>query len=309
MSQLPVPRSFLEGVSELPEVSPLRGLVEIVRPKVIGLVVFTGLPALLLGQATWPSPMQAFWVLLGTALIGGACSAFNAVIERESDARMARTRQRPLPAAALSPGLVTVYGVVLTVVGTALLYAVGNALAAVVGLATIAFYVGVYTAWLKPRTPQNIVIGGAAGSTAPLIAAAAVGDSISVGAIVLFLIIFLWTPPHFWAIAIFRKREYELAGFPMMPSVVGNRATRWRSLGYALLLLPVTLAPVALDQLSWGYGAVAVVVGVGFVASVGHSIVADRPAVDRQVFRHSIVHLSLLFGAMLFDLVGQRILE
>jgi len=300
-----------ELLSELPhvEVSPLRRLLEIVRPKVIGLVVFTGLPALVLGQAVWPSATQAFFVLLGTAMIGGACSAFNAVIERESDARMARTRQRPLPTAALSPWMVTAFGIGLTVAGSGILYAAGSALAVATGLATIAFYVGVYTAWLKPRTPQNIVIGGAAGSTAPLIASAAVGDGISVGAVVLFLVVFMWTPPHLWAIAIFRKREYELAAFPMMPSVVGNRATRWRSLGYTALLLPVTLAPVALGQLSWAYGVVAVVVGLGFFASVARSIVLDRPPVDRQVFRHSIVHLSLLFGAMLLDLVVQRILE
>ncbi|MEM6931369.1 MAG: heme o synthase [Myxococcota bacterium] len=308
MSQVEAPRTLLAEFTR-DEPTALRGLLEIVRPKVIGLVVFTGLPALVLGQQTWPSATQAFFVLLGTALIGGACSAFNAVIERDSDARMARTRQRPLPAAAMSPSMVTTYGVVLTLVGSVVLYAAGSALAVAIGLGTIAFYVGVYTAWLKPRTPQNIVIGGAAGSTAPLIASAAVGDGISAGAVILFLIVFLWTPPHFWAIAIFRKREYELAGFPMMPSVVGNRATRWRSLGYAALLLPVTLAPVGLGQLSWGYGAVAVVVGVGFLVSMARSIVLDRPPVDRQVFRHSIVHLSLLFGAMLVDLVGQRMLE
>ncbi len=308
MSQVEAPSSLLSELSSV-EVSPLRRLLEIVRPKVIGLVVFTGLPALLLGQESWPSATQAGLVLLGTALIGGACSAFNAVIERESDARMARTRQRPLPAAALSPSMVTGYGLALTVAGSAVLYVAGTALAVLIGLGTIAFYVGVYTAWLKPRTPQNIVIGGAAGSTAPLIASAAVGDGISVGAVILFLIVFLWTPPHFWAIAIFRKREYELAGFPMMPSVVGNRATRWRSLAYTALLLPVTLAPVALGQLSWFYGAVALVVGVGFLVSVARSIALDRPPVDRQVFRHSIAHLSLLFGAMLLDLVVQRILE
>jgi len=309
VSQVEASRSLLDELPRV-EVSPLQRLLEIVRPKVIALVVFTGVPALLLGVETLPPVSQAFLVLFGTTLIGGACSAFNAVIERESDARMARTRQRPLPAAALSPSLVTLFGTALAVAGTALLYVWGNALAAALGLATIAFYVGVYTAWLKPRTPQNIVIGGAAGSTAPLIASAAVSDGgVSIGAVVLFLVVFLWTPPHFWAIAIFRKREYELAGFPMMPSVVGNRATRWRSLGYTALLLPVTLAPVALGQLSWGYGAVAILVGVGFLASVARSIVLDRPPVDRQVFRHSILHLSLLFGAMLLDLVVQRILE
>lgn len=280
-----------------------RLLLDIARPKVIALVVFTGLPALFLGQAVWPTVGQAFWILAGTALIGGASSAFNAVVERDSDARMARTRSRPLPAAALHPGAVGAYGIVLTVLGTAMLWASGGPAAAGIGLATVAFYVGVYTLWLKPRTPQNIVIGGAAGSTAPLIASAAMDGSISLGAWILFAIVFLWTPPHFWAIAIFRKREYEAAGFPMMPSVVGDQPTRWRSLAYTLALIPVTLAPVWLGYLSPVFGVAALVLGVGFTASVIRSMVAQRPVVDYRVFRDSIVYLSLLFLAMLVDLV------
>ncbi len=284
-------------------------LVQIVRPKVIGLVVFTGLPALFLGQASWPTPWQAFWILAGTALIGGACSAFNAVVERESDARMARTRRRPLPAAALIPSVVTAYGALLTVAGSAILWVVGGAVPTLIGLATIAFYVGVYTVWLKPRTPQNIVIGGAAGSTAPLIASAAMDGTVSLGAWILFAIVFLWTPPHFWAIAIFRKREYEAAGFPMMPSWVGDQGTRWRSLAYTVLLIPVTLAPVWLGYLSPVFGVVAGLLGAAFTGSVVRSLWARNPRVDRRVFRDSIVYLSLLFLAMFADLVVQWPLE
>ncbi len=283
----------------------LRLYLDITRPRVMALVVFTGLPALLLGRTTWPSLGQAFWILLGTAFAGGASSAFNAYIEREADARMARTRHRPLPAAAVLPGAVLAYGALLTVLSTAILYGVGGIEPALIALATIAFYVGVYTVWLKPRTPQNIVIGGAAGGTAPLIASAALDGTVSIGAWILFLIIFLWTPPHFWGIALCRKKEYEAAGFPMMPSVVGDQPTRWRSLGYTLLLLPVTLAPWGLGYVSAGYGVAATVLGGWFLWIVVDALRAPSPLRDHRVFTQSIVYLSLLFLALLVDLAFQ----
>jgi len=282
----------------------LRLYVDVTRPRVMALVVFTGLPALWLGKAEWPSLQVTFWVLLGTALAGAASSAFNAWIEREEDARMARTRSRPLPAAKVMPNVVLLYGAVLTVVSTAILAWVGGLVAAAIGVATIVFYVGVYTLWLKPRTPQNIVIGGAAGATAPLIASAAVDGTVSLGAWILFAIIFLWTPPHFWGIAIFRKQEYEAAGFPMMPSVVGDQATRWRSLGYTVALVAVTLLPVGLGYLGWGYGAVALLLGAWFLWMVVRSMQVRQPAVDYQVFKGSVVYLAVLFTAMLVDLVS-----
>jgi len=183
----------------------MRVYLDVTRPRVIALVLFTGLPVLALGRAVWPSPWEAFWLLTGTALAGGASSALNAYVERESDAKMARTRSRPLPAATIVPHMVLGYGLLLTVVSTAILAWIGGWLAAVVGLGTIVFYVVVYTMWLKPRTPQNIVIGGAAGATAPLIAAAALDGSLTLPAWILFAIVFLWTPPHFWAVALYRK--------------------------------------------------------------------------------------------------------
>jgi heme o synthase len=280
----------------------LRLLVDITRPRVIALVVFTGLPALLLGKDVWPSAALSAWVLFGTALAGGASSAFNAVIEREQDARMARTRLRPLPAAALLPRSVFAYGVLLTVASSAILWSVGGVLAMLVALATIAFYVGVYTVWLKPRTPQNIVIGGAAGSTAPLIVSAAMDGHISPAAWILFSIIFLWTPPHFWAIAIHRRRDYEQAGFPMMPVVVGDQPTRWRSLAYTVALVVTTVLPSALGYLGPLYTAAAVGLGAWFGAHVVRSIVAQRPQVDHRVFKVSVVYLALLFLAMFVDL-------
>lgn len=281
--------------------------LEITRPRVMALVIFTGLPALLLGNEAWPSVSQTFWILTGTAFAGGASSAFNAYIERESDARMARTRRRPLPAASVLPMAVVGYGVFLTVASAAILWAVGGVWPAVIALATIAFYVGVYTVWLKPRTPQNIVIGGAAGGTAPLIASAAMDGSVSLGAWILFLIIFLWTPPHFWGIALYRKKEYEAAGFPMMPSVVGDQPTRWRSLAYTLALLPVTLAPWALGYLSVGYAVAASALGAWFLWLVVDSLRAPSPKRDHRVFTQSIAYLSVLFLVMLVDLALQAL--
>ncbi len=280
----------------------LRLYVDIARPRVLALVVFTGLPALALGKSEWPSLSQAFWVLLGTAMAGAASSSFNAYIERETDAFMARTRNRPLPAASVLPTAVLAYGWALTAGSALVLYAVGGWVPVVVALATIAFYVFGYTMWLKPRTPQNIVIGGAAGATAPLIASAAMDGSVSVGAWLLFLIIFLWTPPHFWGVAIVRQREYAAAGLPMMPHAVGDQGTRWRSLGYTLLLLPVTLAPVALGQLGPLYAGWAAGLGLWFLALVIRSLIMQDHAVDWRVFKGSIGYLSLLFLAMLLDL-------
>jgi protoheme IX farnesyltransferase len=291
-----------------PDVAPVAAadrlglLLDVTRPKVLALVVFTGLPALVLGKAAWPDPWQAALVLAGTAMAGGASSAFNAYIERDTDALMARTRSRPLPAAQVVPGVVLAWGAFLTVASTWLLYAVGGALPAAIALATTAFYVFGYTMWLKPRTPQNIVIGGAAGSTAPLIASAAMDGSVSVGAWILFAIIFLWTPPHFWGIALVRKAEYAAAGLPMMPAVVGDQGTRWRSLGYTLALLPTTWLPIWLGYLGELYAVVSVGLGLWFLFIVVRSMVIQQGWADWRVFRVSVAYLSLLFLVMLVDL-------
>jgi protoheme IX farnesyltransferase len=280
----------------------LRVYLDITRPKVMALVVFTGLPALMLGVDAMPDASRAAWVLFGTGLAGGASSALNAWLERETDAQMARTRERPLPASVLLPRVVLGYGIFLTIASTALLAVVGGPLAAAISLATIGFYVGVYTWWLKPRTPQNIVIGGAAGATAPLIASAASTGSVTLGAWILFLIIFLWTPPHFWAIALFRKREYAQAGFPMMPLVVGDDGTRWRSLAYTIAMVVVSLVPVYLGDLHLTYALAACGLGGWFTWKVAHSLRARDTVVDYGVFRASIGYLTLLFLFMLVDL-------
>ena len=275
---------------------------EMTRPRVLALVLFTGLPALAMAEGAWPGLGESALVLLGTAMAGAACSVLNAYLERDIDAKMARTQRRPLPAASVAPGHALFYGLGLAVASTALLLAVGGPVAAGVGLGSILFYVFVYTLLLKRRTPQNIVIGGAAGATAPLIAEAALTGQLTAASWILFLIIFLWTPPHFWAIALYRKDDYAAAGVPMMPSVVGDQGTRWRMLAYTLSLLPVTLAPCFTGHLSLGYGAVALASGLWFTWHNVRVLRAQDYEQDRVMFKASVAYLFILFGAMLIDL-------
>ncbi|MEE2750522.1 MAG: heme o synthase [Myxococcota bacterium] len=277
---------------------------EMSRPRVLFLVIFTGLPTLIMGQQVHPSWSLAAWVILGTALSGAACSVLNAYLERDIDARMARTENRPLPAAALKPKSALRFGWFLSIVSTILLYLCGGWLPALVGAGSILFYVFVYTLGLKRRTPQNIVIGGAAGATAPLIADAAVDGVLGPAGIILFLLIFVWTPPHFWAIALFRKEEYANAELPMMPLVVGDQGTRWRSLGYTLSMIPVSLALVWPFEILRGiYATAACLSGIWFLRWNILAIRAQDYDVDYRMFRASIVYLFIVFGAMLADIM------
>lgn len=293
----------MSAVLSHPVTVQLRMWWDMTRPRVLLLVLFTGLPVFGMVDGGFPGWPKVFLVLFGTALAGAASSTLNAYLERETDAHMARTRNRPLPAAALQPRHALTIGLLLAALSTVVLYAIGGLFAAGVGVVTILFYVFVYTLWLKPRTPQNIVIGGAAGATAPLIAEAALDGRLTFASWLLFLIIFLWTPPHFWSLAIFRKDEYGAAGFPMMPNVVGDESTRRQSLFYTVLLVVVTLAPVALGMLSWVYGVGALGAGLWFTAWIIRAMRAKNPNVDYQAFRVSISYLFILFGAMLADQV------
>ena len=279
----------------------LRSYWEMTRPRVLLLVLVTGVPALYIGQNAEPTWQLAAWILLGTALSGASCSVLNAYLERDIDARMARTQNRPLPTAAVSPTPALVLGILLAIGSTWMLYHFGGQIAALVGGISILFYVFVYTLGLKRRTPQNIVIGGAAGATAPLIADAAVDGTLGSAGWIFFLIIFLWTPPHFWAIAIFRREEYANAELPMMNLVIGDEATRKQSLVYTLLMLPVTLAPVYFGHLGWAYGAVAILGGIWFTSWNLKAIKANDRNVDWKMFKASVTYLGLLFAAMLGD--------
>jgi protoheme IX farnesyltransferase len=272
------------------------------RPRVLVLVLFTAPPAMALGRDGWPEPVLVLGALLGTALIGAACGALNAWYERDRDARMLRTHDRPLPAGRLDAGRALGFGLGVSALGLLVLSATGGWLPTIVGGATLAYYLAVYTMWLKPRSAYGIVAGGAAGAVAPLLADAAVSGAIGPWSLVLFAIVFVWQPPHFWAIALYRKDEYTAAGFPVLPVVCGDRSTRRRMLAWALALVPVSLLPAAGGVLGPAYACTAVLGGACFVGSILRSMAAETQDADRQVFRVSILYLASLFLVMLAEL-------
>jgi protoheme IX farnesyltransferase len=267
------------------------------------MVLFTGLPVFGLAAGGWPGTGFALLTLLGIALAAASANTLNAYIERDVDARMERTRTRPLPMGLVSPRAALRFGLALGVASTGLLWWVGGNAAAALGVASILFYVFVYTVWLKPRTAWNAVIGGAAGAAAPIIADAAVNGSVGVAGLALFAIVFFWQPPHVWAIALYRKRDYEAAGIPMLPSVIGDQPTRWRMLWYTLGLVPVTLAPVAFGLLGHLYLAVALGMNAWFVVSVVRLLREQSDAAARRVFHVSLAYLFSLFLAMNVELL------
>jgi protoheme IX farnesyltransferase len=277
-----------------------RDYFALTRPRVLVLVLLSAPPAIALG-GSWPDPVRLFGVLLGTILVGAGCGALNAWYERDRDAVMARTMDRPLPAGRLTPGRALAFGLAISTLGSVVLLVSGGALAAAIGLVALAHYVFVYTIWLKPRTPQAVVVGGVSGAIAPLIADAAVDGRVGVWGVVLFAMVFLWQPPHFWAIVLSRREEYEAAGFPMLPSVVGAAATRRQMLLWALALVPVSLLPCASGTIGPLYAATAVVGGGLFLASILHAMRLRTREADRRVFRVSIPYLALLFAAMLVE--------
>ena len=275
----------------------LRTYADLTKPRLLPMVLFTGLP--LFGLAAGGiSPGFAALTLLGIALAAASANTLNAYLERDKDALMERTRERPLPSGRLSPRAALRFGLVLAVASTGLLWAVGGRVAAGLGVASILFYVFVYTLWLKPRSAWNAVIGGAAGAAAPLIADAAVHGSVGPAGLALFAIVFFWQPPHVWAIALYRKHDYAAAGIPMLPSVIGEQPTRRRMLVYTLGLVPVTLAPVALGLLGPVYLAVALGMNVWFVWVAVRVLRERTDAAARHMFHVSLAYLFSLFLAM-----------
>ena len=282
-------------------VQTARGYLALTKPRILPLVLFTGLPVMSMAAGGWPEPGLACATLLGIALAAAAANALNCYIERDIDARMERTRNRPLPSRQIRARSALVFGLILALLATGLLYAAAGATAAALGVASILFYVFVYTVWLKPRSPLNAVVGGAAGAAAPLIADAAVSGSVGAAGWLLFAIIFFWQPPHVWAIALFRKSDYARAGIPMLPNVIGDQPTRWRMLWCTLALVPVTLAPVPLELLGAPYLVAALGLNAWFVWHVVRVLRERSDAAARRAFRVSLVYLFALFLAMLVD--------
>jgi protoheme IX farnesyltransferase len=281
----------------------IRNYAELTKPRLLPLVLLTGLPVLGMAAGGAPRPAFAALVLLGIALAAASANTLNAYLERDKDALMERTRGRPLPAGRIAPAAALRFGLALGVLSTALLWAVSGPAAAGLGVASIAFYVFVYTLWAKPRSAWNAVIGGAAGAAAPLIADAAVNGHVGPVGLALFAIVFFWQPPHVWAIALYRKADYAAAGIPTPPSTIGDEATRRRVLWTTLGLVPVTLAPVALGLLGSVYLAVALGMNLWFVASVLRLRRERTDEAARRTFRVSLAYLFSLFVAMNVELL------
>jgi len=277
-----------------------RDYAALTKPRLLPLVLVTGLP--ILGMASWPGAASAVWLLVGIALAAAAANVLNCYVERDRDALMERTRARPLPAAKLAPGAALRFGVGLAVGSSALLLAVGGPAAAALGCASILYYVFVYTVWLKPRSAWNAVVGGAAGAAAPLIADAALNGTITAAGASLFAIVFFWQPPHVWAIALYRKRDYESAGIPMLPSVVGDEAARRHTLLATLGFAPVTLAPVAFGLLGGIYLGAALALDAWFLIDAIRLARERSDGAARRLFRTSLAVLFGLFVAMLVEL-------
>jgi len=291
-----------ESMSDSP-LTTARNYLDLTKPRLLPMVLFTGLPALAMASGHWPSFSFTLLVMTGIALAAASANTLNAYIERDKDALMQRTRSRPLPAGLIPPRSALVFGLGLGVLSTALLAIVSGATAALVGVASILFYVFVYTIWLKPRSIWNAVIGGAAGAAAPLIADAAVNGTIGLAGWTLFAIVFFWQPPHVWAIALYRKDDYRAAGIPMPPEVIGDEATRKRIVWYTAGLLPVTVAPYFLGLTGPIYLAVAAAMGIWFLYRSWRLFEERTDEAAQGVFRVSLVFLFGVFLALLVDLM------
>jgi protoheme IX farnesyltransferase len=276
----------------------------LLKPRVMSLVVFTALVGLVLAPGHI-HPVIGFTALLCIAIGAGAAGALNMWYDADVDAIMTRTAQRPIPAGQIAPGEALGFGMTLAVGSVATLALLVNWLAGGLLAFTIAFYVLVYTMWLKRWTSQNIVIGGAAGALPPMIGWAAVTGGIAVEPILLFLIIFFWTPPHFWALSLYRTDDYKRAGVPMLPVVAGPAETRRQILIYSVILLPVGMSPWLAGYAGLLYGAVALVTGALMIAfawrlwRAGDSPEAEPAA--RHLFTFSVLYLFLLFAVLLIE--------
>ena len=277
--------------------------LELTKPRIVLLVLFTGVPALQLAAHGWPAPGLLWGTLAGITLSAASAAAFNHYFDRDLDALMVRTRQRPLPSGALPPaaalGLASVLGLAALVVLTLS----ANLLSAAIALVSIVYYAWFYTVWLKRRTPMNIVIGGGAGASAPLIAWAAVTGRVELPAVLLASIVFLWTPPHFWALSLYRRDDYARAGIPMLPVTHGEEETRRQILLYTLVLVASTMVVSPLTGLGLLYTASAAVLGLGFIAGALRLYRRPGTPAAQSLFRYSILYLFLLYLMMCVDAI------
>jgi protoheme IX farnesyltransferase len=280
--------------------SLVRDLVALTKPRIISLLLVTTIaPMFVAGHPSWQLVLSVF---IGGYLMAGGANAVNMYIDRDIDDRMARTRLRPIPSGRMQPREVLAFGILLSTAATWLLAQTANVLTAALALAGFYFYVFIYTRWLKRTSPQNIVIGGAAGAFPPLVGWAAVTNRIDLLAVYLFLIIFYWTPPHFWALALLKQKDYGRAGVPMAPLVWGESETKRQMLWYTLILIPLTLLPYSFGVLGPVYLVSAAVLGVVLlveVVQVMRTTTFNKPA--WRLYKFSLLYLALLFAAMVVD--------
>ena len=278
----------------------VRDYIALLKPRVMSLVVFTGIAGLVVAPGEI-HPFLAAVAILCIAVAAGAAGAINMWYDRDIDAVMRRTQSRPIPQGKVAPAEALAFGVVLTLFSVLMMGLAINMMAAALLAFANLFYVFVYTIWLKRRTPYNIVIGGAAGAFPPMIGWVAVTGTIDLPSVLLFGLIFMWTPPHFWALALYRQGDYARAKIPMLPVVAGKRHTKWQMLIYTLLLIPVAVAPSAIGIAGPVYGVAALLVSLLFVFCAVRVLRSDDDRPAKQMFGFSIFYLFLLFALLIVD--------
>jgi protoheme IX farnesyltransferase len=275
--------------------------VALTKPRIIELLLITTVPTMILAERGWPSTWLVVVTLIGGTLSAGSANAVNMYVDRDIDALMERTQGRPLVTGVIEPRNALIFAIGLQVVAFAVLWAGANLLSAALAFAAAAFYIGVYTLWLKRTSRQNIVIGGAAGAVPVLVGWSAVQNNVTWTPIVLFVVMFLWTPPHFWALAVKYADEYRAADVPMLPSVVSMAETVRQMIWYTVALVISTLVLIPVAELGWIYGVSAVVLGAIFLG--GTIALGKHPtaSASMRLFGFSITYVTLLFGAMSLD--------
>ena len=278
----------------------VRDYLDLLKPRVMSLVVFTGLCGLLMAPGSI-HPVLAFSAILSIAVGAGAAGCLNMWWDRDIDAIMSRTQKRPIPKGRVDPDSALAFGVILSLASVITMGIAIHWLAAGLLAATILFYVLIYTMWLKRWTPQNIVIGGAAGAFPPLIGWTCVTGTVPLEAWILFGIIFLWTPPHFWALSLYSHEDYRRANVPMLPVVGGVAATKRQIVLYTIALVMLSVVPAIIGMTSWAYGSFAILLGVGFLGLSWRVNCQDTPKPAMQLFAYSILYLFALFLGMTID--------
>ena len=281
----------------------LSSYLSLTKPRIIAELLITTVPAMVLAQQGWPSTWLILATVIGGTLAAGGANAINCYLDRDIDEIMHRTQGRPLPLGKIEPASALVFALTLEVAAFVLLLSTSNLLAAGLAMSATAFYVFIYTMWLKRTTSQNIVIGGAAGAFPPLVGWAAVTGNLEMPALVLFAIIFVWTPPHFWALAIKYKDDYARANVPMLPVVATMESTKSQIFWYAVALVPVSLLLFATGTVSWIYLGSALVLGAAFVRQTWILRRSEAPGAAMSVFKVSLYYLALLFVAVAVDVL------